>query len=362
MNLALKLTCSTVLCALALFMAAHSALAGSCFGDIEEFATFPAEPGFPEGIAVDEERNTVYVAGAAAPGTAGNAMPSAVVAFDLDNGSITETFQTGDENLEAEHANTCIALDKAGRVYVLNSQRGLYRLNPDNGSQQDYASAIPDIPGLLSLKKGPRAPALRNRKPLIINDIAFGEDGTAYITDSLQATIWKVQPGGGAPEVWFQSFLFNSALFGFVGINGLRIDPAGERIFVTVTSSPGGRGAIFTVPLTASPQQKDLELFHGFARGDTPDGLAFGASGKLYVVINGDDSPGVIVLNPDGTGHDRITGQLFSSPANAAFDGRGGLLVVNHPISEGRKDPSLFKILRVCVDDTAAPLNRPDLP
>lgn len=357
----MKKKCIFFLSSAVFFISVHAAQCGCSF-EIQEFAVFPASPGFPEGIAVDEQAHAVYAAGAAAPGTAGSGAPSAVVAFDLDNASKTRIYPTLDEDLSAEHANTCIALDSRGRVYVLNSQRGLYRLNPDNGSQQDYASPIPDIPGLLSLKKGPKAPALRNRKPLIINDLAFDSSGTAYITDSLQATIWKVPPGGGAPEIWFQHFAFNSGLLGFVGINGLRIDPAGERVYVTVTSTPWGRGAVFTVPLTEKPEKKDLELFHRFARGDTPDGLAFGASGNLYVVNNGDSSPGLIILNPDGTEQARITGPLFSSPANAAFDGRGALLVVNHPISEGRKDPSLFKILRVCVDDTAAPLARPDIP
>ena len=348
------------LCLAALLIGSSSAQSAPAFGDIEVFATFPTPPGFPEGIAVDAA--TVYVAGAATPGTKGNGEPSAVVAFNIDNGSIVQTYATQGEDLEAEHANTCIAFDGQGRLYVLNSQLGLYRINPDNGSQEGYASVIPDIPSCLSFKKAPRAPALRNRKPLIINDIAFDAGGTAYISDSLQATIWKVAPGGGAPEVWFQHFLFNSSLFGFIGINGLRIDPAGAHMFVTVTSTPYGRGAIFTVPLADSPKKKDIELFHGFARGDTPDGIAFGASGKLYVVNNGDTEPGIIVLSPDGFEQSRITSPLFSSPANAAFDGKGWLLVVNHPISEGRKDPMLFKILRVFVDDTEQPLCRPDIP
>jgi len=41
------------------------------------------------------------------------------------------------------------------------------------------------------------------------------------------------------------AFFFNQALFGFIRSNGLRIDPAGECVFVTATSTPYGRGAIF---------------------------------------------------------------------------------------------------------------------
>jgi sugar lactone lactonase YvrE len=158
-----------------------------------------------------------------------------------------------------------------------------------------------------------------------------------------------------------QSFLFNPFILGFVGINGIRLAPDGGSIYVTVTADPFNRGVLYTLPLVESPRQDDLVLFHEFAAGETPDGIAFGASGRLYAVINGDD-PKIIALNPDGTEYSRVTSPLFSSPANAAFDGAGSLLVVNHPISAGRKDPALFKILKVYVNDIAHPLITPEIP
>ncbi len=333
--------------------------ANQTLGEVEVFATVPTPPGFPEGIAVQD--GIVYIAGPAAPQTAGNATPSGVVAFDLATGELIQTYDTQGEDLDAEHANTCIAFDNASRLYVLNSQLGIYRIDIESGEQETYAAAIPDIPTCLFSKKDEScSPGLRNRFPMA-NDIAFDAHGNAYITDSLQATIWKVPAGGGAPEVWFQDFLLNSFIFGFVGVNGLRLDPTGTMVYITVTSNPRNQGIIYTLPLTQNPGSEDLSEFHVFDKGETPDGIAFGASGRLYTVINGDNTK-IIVLNPDGTEYSRIESDLFRSSANAAFDGEGSLLVVNHPISDGREDPSLFKVLKMFVDDIAAPLIRPDLP
>ncbi len=330
------------------------------FGDVEVFATVPTPPGFPEGIAV--RNGIVYVSGPAAPGTAGNGEPSGVVAFDLESGEQLNLYQAQGEDLDQEHANTCIAFDNSSRLYVLNSQLSVYRLDPATGRQEIYASALPDIPScFFSLDADITCtPALLNRMPLA-NDIAFAPDGTAFITDSLQATIWKVAPGGGDPAVWYQDFLLNSFIFGFVGVNGIRIGPANDFVYFTVTTNPLNQGSIYTLPLVENPEQDDLTEFHRFNRGDTPDGIAFGASGRLYAVMNGSNAK-VIVLNPDGSEYGKITSPLFHSPANAAFDGEGSLLVVNHPISEGRRDPSLFMILKVFVDDVAHPLITPDIP
>ena len=64
--------------------------------------------------------------------------------------------------------------------------------------------------------------------PPLPNDIVFAANGTAYVTDSTQATIWWVPPGGGAPQIWFQDPRLASPSF---GPNGIRID---------LSSSDGG--------------------------------------------------------------------------------------------------------------------------
>jgi sugar lactone lactonase YvrE len=347
------------LTALAALLLAPGARAQDEFGPVDVFATVPTPPGFPEGLAVRD--GIVYAAGPAAPGTAGNNTPSSVVAFDALTGQQLAVFETQGENRDAEHSNTCIAFDGSGRLYVLNSQLGVYRLDVTTGTQEPYGAAIPRIPACLFARAGAVcSPAVRNREPLI-NDIVFDSAGNAYITDSWQATIWKVAAGGGEPEVWFQTYLFNSSLLGFIGVNGIRLHPDGTRLFVTVTSDILNRGVIYTLPLMDAPEQADLQEFARLDRGDKPDGIAFGASGRLYVAVNA-DTPMVLVLNPDGSEYGRIVSDLFVSPANVAFDGNGNLLIVNHPISAGRQDPSLFKITKVFVGDTDGSLLFPDIP
>jgi hypothetical protein len=46
------------------------------------------------------------------------------------------------------------------------------------------------------------------------------------VTDSFQATIWRVPPGGGAPQVWFQ----NATIDGPFGPNGVRVDKKSQPL------------------------------------------------------------------------------------------------------------------------------------
>ena len=113
------------------------------FGEVSVLAQVPA-PGFPEGIAVRGDR--VYVAGPATLGTAINNQASRVWEFGTSNGALTRTFLTqGEQVLGAEHANSCIAFDGLGRLYVLNTQVGPYRIDLANGMQESYGPPIPDL-------------------------------------------------------------------------------------------------------------------------------------------------------------------------------------------------------------------------
>ena len=68
--------------------------ASAAFGDAQILVPFPADPGFPEGVAVRDGK--VYAAGAATFGTTGSG-PSAVVAFDRATGAQTGRFDTKGE-------------------------------------------------------------------------------------------------------------------------------------------------------------------------------------------------------------------------------------------------------------------------
>src|SRR5688500_6960799 len=221
-------------------------------GDSKVFAPFPADPGYPESIAVHQNR--VYVAG---PAQFGSLVQPKVVAYDLDTGAQTAVYPIQGQTPFAPQAGTGIAFGKNDMLYVGDLQLGVVRFDVDRGPaapQEHYASALPDLP-MCSVSPAPCSPTTTDQPPLI-NDLVFDKDGNLYISDSMQATIWRVPPGGGAPQVWFQSPAFDTPF----GANGMRFDPKAERLYVAVTFDAFG-GSIYSLPATDAPAQSDLVAF-----------------------------------------------------------------------------------------------------
>ncbi|MGQ0528324.1 MAG: SMP-30/gluconolactonase/LRE family protein [Panacagrimonas sp.] len=341
-------------------MSSHAAK----FGDVSVLAQVPA-PGFPEGIAV--QGNKAYVAGPATLGTAINNQASRVWEFDINSGALTRTFLTeGEQVLGAEHANSCLAFDGLGRLYVLNTQIGPYRLDVNTGVQQSYAPPIPNL-NPCPIGSGPQAMCTPTPgvTPPLPNDLAFDDAGNLYVTDSMQAAIFRIPAGGGPAQMWFKDY----RLFGpYIGVNGLRISPDRTKVFFTVTNDLLGIGRVYTLPLVDAPTKDDLQVFHSYILAEGPDGIAFGASGRLYVTLALPGQSGISVLNPDGSEFARIKNPLlsptkpFDAPANLAFDGNGHVLVTNHAFATGLLLKKQFQVLKVFVDDTASPLVAPVLP
>lgn len=332
------------------------------YGEVSVLAQVPIPNGFPEGIAVRGDR--FYVAGPATLGTALNGRPSRVFEYDVSSGALLRTLVTeGETVFGAEHANSCLTFDGGGRLYVLNNQLGTFRLDLQTAVQQAYTPPYPNLRACGILSGPPCSPTPVNL-PALPNDLAFDDAGNLYVSDSLQATIWRVPAGGGAPQVWFQDSRLASP---YVGVNGLRISPDRSRIYFTVTVDLLGIGHVYSLPLVPSPQRADLVEFHRYYAGG-PDGIAFGASGRLYVVLALPGSNGLSVLNPDGSEFARIGNPgpnlfaPFDSPANLAFDGAGNALVTNHAFATGLLLPNHFQVLKVFVDDVASPLAAPIVP
>jgi sugar lactone lactonase YvrE len=333
------------------------------FGDVQVLASVPTPPGFPEGIAV--KGNKVYVAGPASFDTAGTP-PSKVFAYDTRNGELERTYSIIGEQTQFPHANSCIAFDGDGRLYIVNLQLGIVRLDLESGQQEIYASALPDLAPCSQTQGSPCSPTVANAPPLP-NDIAFDEAGNLYLTDSFQATIWRIPSGGGQPQIWFQDSRLDTPF----GPNGLRLSPDRTKIFFAVTAEGVGQfgeflgGKIYTLPLVAAPSAASLQVFHQY-NGEAPDGMAFGKSGKLYAVEAAPFNSGVSILLPNGTEAARLTNPQgspifpYDSPANAAFDKHGSLLLTNHAFAT--MIPQNFTVLDVFVDDKESPLVKPDIP
>ncbi|HEV7905177.1 MAG TPA: SMP-30/gluconolactonase/LRE family protein [Pyrinomonadaceae bacterium] len=319
------------------------------YGDVQTLAPFPVPPGSPEGIAV--KGNKAYVSGPARFGTAGQP-PSIVVVYDTKSGEQLETIQIQGEDLSQEHANSCVAFDGQGRLYVVNTQLGIVRIDLGSNQQTVYASPVPNLPPF--------------EAPPLPNDIAFDPSGNLYLTDSLQGIIWRIAPGGGTPQIWFQHPALNTPF----GPNGIRISPDRTKIYFAVTAEGANQfgftgGKIYTLPLVNAPTGAQLQVFHQY-NGEGPDGIVFGKTGNLYVMLASPGFSGVSVLNAAGTEIARIGNppgpdfliSPFNSPANGAFDKHGSLLVTNHTFAF----PGNESVLSVYVDDKESPLVKPNVP
>jgi hypothetical protein len=330
-------------------------------GDSKVFAPFPADPGFPESIAVHQNR--VYVAG---PAQFGSFVQPKVIAYDLDTGAQVAVYPIQGQNPFAPQAGTGIAFGKNDTLYVGDLQLGVVRFDVDLGPdapQEHYASALPDLKPC-SEAPAPCSPTATDQLPLI-NDLVFDKDGNLYISDSMQATIWRVPPGGGAPQVWFQSPAFDTPF----GPNGMRFDPKAERLYVAVTFDAFG-GSIYSLPATPAPSQSDLVAFRHYA-GEGPDGIAFGKSGKLYVALAASNQ--ISVLRPDGTEEARYGGPAanpggaldplpYANPSAFAFnDKTRSLLMTNHAIFFPAPADAFFAVIDVYVGDKGDKLATPNI-
>lgn len=333
------------------------------FGDATVLAQVP-QPGFPEGIV--SNGLFTYVTGPATFGTAGNGTPSKVWVYQTFSGQLLATVNVVGEDLSQEHANSCAAIDGFGRLYVLNTQLGVIRYTP---FQQTWGDPIPNLPPCNSVPAGTPCSPLPVETPPLPNDLAFDIFGNLYVTDSLQATIWKYSKFGGAPQIWFQDIrLAPGAAPGSIGVNGIRINPKHNKVFISVSIDFNGQGHIYTLPLKANPNAADLQTFHTFAPGDIPDGIAFGASGVLWVTDATPFSSGIIGLRSNGGEVFRFTNPVntpinpYDSPANISFNGRGSMLVTNHAFATGGQMPQQFQVIQVYVNDHEAGLFKPIIP
>lgn len=333
-------------------------------GDTRVFATVPP-PGQPEGMAVRE--GLVYVGTHTALVNAHRTEPSKILVYDLD-GQIVRSWEIQGQNTAAAHGILGMTFDGAGRLYVVdrNPPRILrFDLSTEPPTQDTYAT-IPDLPACHSAPP-PCAPTLLDQAAFP-DDIAFDADGNLYVTELEAATIFRIPPGGEA-EIWFQ----DARLDGIFGPNGVAVSPDGDTLFFAVSMSQDAgsatQGMIYTLPLVDAPQPGDLAVFHAFGPADGPDGIRFGASGRLYVALAGYN--GVAILTPEGaeetrfpaTAVDNHLGQEvpYDLPASVRFDGRGSLLVTNQSFFLGM--PLHWVVLDAWVADTEDPGFHPvDLP
>ena len=332
-------------------------------GDSRVFAPVP-EPGHTEGIAIDGDTVFSGTTGDAVAFSTGVKTPSVLLAFDRMSGELQYTMAVDGERLGTDaplNGIAGLAFDAEGRLYAVDIQGRILRFQLDRGKpKQEVYATIPDLPSCVDQPEAAGcSPTLDDRTPCP-NDIVFDASGNLYVTDSWQATIFRVPPGGGEAQVWFQS----PRIDGFFGANGIRVSPDGASVYFAVTRDRDEKSWIFRLPLVDAPDESDLEEVVSWpprVRAVPPagaDGIAFGVSGLLYVVLGGDEE--IAAIDVTTGAEQRTASPLLHNPASPVFDDQTRrLLVTNHAFFDA--DPSYWPIVDIFLDDREAPLARPDI-
>ncbi len=336
----------------------------AAIGDTTVFATLPPFPGFPEQPLT--AGRLLYVCTDAHFGTVG-AGPPEVQIFDRRSGALADRVPIAGTDTTVEHGMSAGAFDAFGRLYVLSVQQGVVRIDFRTGAQDVYAPPMPTLPICGTVPDGTDCSPKLAPFPALANDIVFDRDGNAYISDSFQATIFRVPPGGGAPQIWFQDERLVGPVGGF-GTNGMRFSPDGEHLFVNVTTEAAtGDGVVYALRKVEHPSASDLVEFHRFTGGSgSPDDMAFGVSGRLYVSLPFQNQ--MAILDRDGREVTRFPDAEqaaaltvpFDMPSGIAFDdATRSIYITNH--AELTEDPAHMVVFRSFVDDTGWPLIRPPI-
>ncbi|MFL5895885.1 MAG: SMP-30/gluconolactonase/LRE family protein [Thermoleophilaceae bacterium] len=359
---------------LALFVAAVAVTAATTtapaadrpHGDVKLFAPVPS-PGSPEPVVVAPD-GTVYTATLNAQ-SGDTAAPSKVFAFTPE-GKLERAYDIKGQDLSTQHGLSGLAMDADGNLYVGSlAPPMVFKLDPKTGKQSVYA-LYRDVPVCSGTVTTDCSKSQQDWKPWP-DYIVLAPDGTLYETDSLQALIWKVPPGGGRGQVWLTDDRLQS-LIGppAFGPSAMKLAPDGKTLMFTTIEGPTGdgdpsAGRIWKLPIQPDGKPGELSEFYTAQSADAPGGIGFAKSGKLYVALSGSNQ--IAEVGPDGkeTGRfpDPVTNSSYQppldSPLDVAFRGNS-LLVANSGYVSNSS--SSFAILDVFVGEPGFDPLRPKVP
>ncbi|GAB2646969.1 SMP-30/gluconolactonase/LRE family protein [Nocardia goodfellowii] len=283
----------------------------------------PGDRAYPEGIAADARTGATYV-GSYSTGAIYRAEPGATEA---------EVFLPA--GTDGRGTANGLKVDQAGRLWVTDSTKGV--------SVYDTATrallATFTVPG-----PGPR----------FVNDLAITPDGTAYLTDSVRAVVYRVTPDqvarGGNAEL-APAFDLSATIApradGF-SLNGIVADPTGTYLLV-VDMPTGDLYRITTTPNSSTTIHK-VALRGGDVRNG--DGLDLTGT-TLRVVHNRTNTLTRWTLSDDYATATRaavFTDESLAIPTTMVYVGGKALIAASQfdkggPMGPGTPGP--FKVLAV---------------
>ncbi|NKX87722.1 SMP-30/gluconolactonase/LRE family protein [Nocardia coubleae] len=218
----------------------------------------PGAAVYPEGIALDPRTGTSYV-GSYADGTVFRAGADAATA---------EVFLPA--GADGRKTTNGLRVDRDGRLWVIDSTAGV--MVYDTGSRALLARF--DVP---------------DDRPRFVNDLAFGADGSAYLTDSIRNVVYRATLANateGRGELTVAADL--APVLGprdpkTFELNGIVADEAGTYLLVVAMSA----GELYRIDLTGAEPIREVTLTGGTVRNG--DGLELRGD-TLWVVHNTDNT------------------------------------------------------------------------
>lgn len=227
--------------------------------EIRDVYTLGSPTSLPEGVAFDPKSRRFIATGL---------FGGQITAIDAATGEEKVFFtSTGGPS---QYSGVKVDVDR-GRVWVCASdlqqgRGGVLVLDADTGEQRHW----------FDLARGG-----------LCNDVCIDDEGVAYITDSFQPVIYRVDLRDGSAGEFVRDEQMSAGM-GRFGLNGIAVTPDGEHIIGGFTSpsklfvlSRRAPGRVREVVLTGDPFSREHDPHFTGA-----DGLIF-VDDKLYVVHDG---------------------------------------------------------------------------
>ncbi|MEV0249338.1 superoxide dismutase [Nocardia sp. NPDC050712] len=325
MNLLRPVAATAVFAAAALLTACGAESDTTSAPHIGTAYELPGERAYPEGIAVDARTGATYV-GSYSTGAVYRAAAGAARA---------EVFLP--EGADGRNTANGLKVDQAGRLWVTDSTKGVSVY--DTGTRALLATFT--VPGA---------------DPRFVNDLAITPDGSAYLTDSARALVYRVTPEqvgrGGTAELttaFDLSKTITPRAAGEFSLNGIAADPSGKYLLV-VDMPTGALYRIATGPDSSTAIHKVT-----LDGGDLQNGDGLDLSGTtLRVVHNRTNTLSRWTMSQDyatGTRDAVVTDAALSIPTTMVFVGGKALVAASQfdkggPMGAGTP-VAPFKVLAV---------------
>jgi len=260
------------------------------------------------------------------------------------------------------------AQDAAGDLYVLDvTPARVLVLDPRTGVQRTYAT-IPHVPPCSAVVTTDCKRTTADQAPEP-DYAAWGPDGSLYVTDDTQGSVFRVPPGGGRAQVWFTDPQLDGVTF---GPTGLLLAQDHRTLLLTTAASnpasitPAGAGALYAIPIQGDGSPGKLRRLWTSGAREGPDGFALSLAGNIYMALIGPGTNQIIELSPDGRVLARTPDPVanmsmavpYDTPSSVQFDGQR-LIVTNDSFFAGTRSHQV--LFDVFTGEPGAPVFRPSL-